>query len=283
MERRRKRCRPPAAGACGRRAAGAALAAAMLLLGACAAAPRVPYPAFVQADELQDVFLASLPGTRAKQFAGDSRTRQTSNRLALPAQWRGTTGATPTLNLELYVLAGAVRLDDLDLDAGGYAFFPAGWRSVDLRTQSGALLLYFLSDAAPDNVIQTPLVTSTRFESWVPHAQIPGVFTLELRHDPGSGARTWLERVTPEARLPWRAAARVVEGYLVAGHYRESECVAGQPVTGEYTPGGYFIRPGGALHGGPASRAVQPSVWLLRTTGHGETDTVGRCRAAPAR
>ena len=59
--------------------------AAAILLGGCASGPpQLPYPAFVQVDELNDIFMASLPGVRAKQLSGDPQTRRTSNRVDLP-------------------------------------------------------------------------------------------------------------------------------------------------------------------------------------------------------
>ena len=58
-------------------------AVAMSIFAGCASGPpTLPYPAFVQVDELEDVFMASLPGVRAKQLSGDPQTRRTSN------QWR---------------------------------------------------------------------------------------------------------------------------------------------------------------------------------------------------
>mgnify|MGYP000411600299 CR=1 FL=1 len=68
----------------------------LALLTSCASGPpEVPYPAFINANELEDVFVASLPGVRAKQLAGDSMTRRTSNRIDLPSGWRGTSGGAP--------------------------------------------------------------------------------------------------------------------------------------------------------------------------------------------
>ena len=78
-------------------------------LAACAGGPpKAPYPVFMQVNELEDVFLASLPGVRAKQLAGDSQTRRTSNRIDLPQDWRGTSGGVPGRSMEIYVLAGTL-------------------------------------------------------------------------------------------------------------------------------------------------------------------------------
>lgn len=252
----------------------------LLTLVACSSTgPAVPYPAFMQVDELPDVFLASFPGIRAKQFSGNTQTRGPSGRLQLPAEWSGTTGGDPSKSVELFILAGDVTLGDVPMTAGGYAWFPAGSRGVNLRTARGALLLYFLVDADAQQVIQTPLVTSSDLESWLPGDQ-PGLSVKVLRDDPGSGARTWLLRVTPEATLPWQRRARILDGYLLSGRFRDSECVSGKPVTSEYAPGGYFQRPANAVHGGPRAMALETSVWLLRIGGAGDAELAATCREA---
>jgi hypothetical protein len=38
----------------------------------------------------------------------------------------------------------------------------------------------------------------------------------------------------------------------------------GEAQSWQYTPGGYFLRPGGIVNGGPDSTAATASVWLLR-------------------
>lgn len=222
-----------------------------------------------------------MPGVRAKQFAGNPQTRRSSNRIALPADWSGTTGGSPDKSLELYVLRGELRIGDLTLRAGGYAFFPAGYRGANLNTGQGAEILYFLDDANVASVIGTPLVASSDSLHWRPLSSRDadrGLALKELRHDPGSGARTWLLRVTPEAGTAWQSRTRSLEAYLVSGRYVGVECVAGRPVPGEYRDGGYFLRPAGAVHGGPAEKALETSVWYLRQHGESSITQVDACR-----
>ena len=235
-----------------------------LLLTACAGGPpEVPYPVFVDSNELEDVFLASLPGVRAKQLAGDPMTRRTSNRIDLPADWQGTSGGTPGRSMELFVLAGALRLADIELGPGGYAFLPAGSLGFNLHTATGAQILYFLNDVDPESIIRSPIIIDSRLLSWEASPTV-GVSTRELRSDPGNGARTWLLRVMPGASIPWQVSSTLREGYLVGGNYQHSECVAGEIRTWTYLPGGYFLRPPGAINGGPDSMAISESVWVLR-------------------
>jgi len=258
----------------------AALAAvAVLLLGACAGTPTAPYPAFVRTAELPDAFLAGLPGIRAKLLAGNPDTRRSSSVLSLPPDWEFTTGGFPDKSVEFYVLAGNVRLGDIDMDAGGYAYIPPASTGIALTTRSGARLLYFLDDASEAAVIQTPLVTDRDLMNWTSadDAEGFGLFEKVLREDPGSGAKTWLLRIEPGATRPWQSSSVAEEGFLIEGRYTHAECVDGEPVSGEYLPGGYFFRPPDAVNGGPESVAAETSVWYLRRLAGGETVVVPGC------
>ena len=254
-----------------------ALAAALVLAAGCASGPAPPsYPAFVQADELPDQFMASLPGVRAKQFAGDAETRSTSNRIDLPADWRGTSGGAPGKSLEIFVLSGQLRVADLELAAGGYAYIPPGSLGFNLVSDTGARILYFRDAIDPRAMIRTPVILDSGLVEWVP-AGIPGTFVKELRNDPGSGGRTWLWRVEPGAALPWTSVTTAREGILVRGQFRQSECVDGAPYTEVYAPGGYFSRPAAAVSGGPDAAALTESIWLLREPTRGTSWSDASC------
>lgn len=233
-------------------------------LAACASGPQPPaYPAFVISDELPDMFMASLPGIRAKQYAEDAQSRSTSNRIDLPADWKGTTGASPGKSLEIFVLSGELQLADLTLRRGGYAYIPPGSLGFNMQTTDGARILYFLADFDSRAMIRSPLVLDSDLIDWQPTVT-PGVFEKELRADPGSGARTWLERAEPGVSMPWQTSTVAREGYLVAGSYQDAECVQGQPFVGIYASGGYFRRPAEAVSGGPDSRALTEVTWFFR-------------------
>lgn len=254
-----------------------------VFLAGCANAPRnVPYPAFVQVEELDGAFHAGLPGTRAKGLSGDLRTGRFSALLLLPEQWRWNTGAAPGKSVEIFVLAGAVMLGDLELRPGNYAWLPAGSTGLSMSSSGGAQLLYFLDDAAPDAVIQTPLFMSREVVPWQPlteDAMDAGLQVKELRHDPGSGQRTFLLKIEPGATQRWQKSSVKAEGFLVSGNYRHSECINGKAITGGYTPGGYFERPAGVVNGGPLAVAdsSEGAIWFIRTNSRGEVTTVDEC------
>lgn len=248
----------------------------LVVVGCASAPPEVPYPAFIQTDDLPDIFMASLPGIRAKQLAGDAKLRTTSNRIDLPIDWKGTSGASPGKALELFVLDGELQLAEMTFGPGGYAYLPSGTLGFNMTTAIGARILYNLADVDKNAVIKTPLLLDSRLLDWQPSA-IAGIATKELRSDPGSGERSWLMRIEPGVALPWESSSAMREGYLVSGHYQHSECVMGEANTDEYTTGGYFQRPPGAVNGGPEANALTESVWMLRERRESVVTIVDAC------
>lgn len=251
------------------------------LLAACASGPRdVPYPAFMQLEDLEYTFLAELPGIRAKRLSGDLRTGRFSALLYLPEGWRWNTGAAPGKSVEIYVLAGEITLADLELKPGNHAYLPPGSTGMSLTTTDGAQVLYFLDEGNPKGVIQTPLFMSREVVPWRPAEGGllgSGLEEKELRDDPGSGARTWLLKVPPDAELPWQQSTVALEGFLLSGEVDHSECVDGKAVTGTYVAGGYFKRSAGAVHGSPRAGSGSGGTWLLRRASGGEERAVAEC------
>ncbi len=255
------------------------LVAVLVLLGACASGPpKLPYPAFIQVDELNDIFMASLPGVRAKQLSGDPQTRRTSNRIDLPKDWHGTSGGVPGRSLEIFVINGALNIADIVLNSGGYAFLPAGSLGFNLTTEEAAQILYFVNDTDPESVIRSPIIINSDLLSWEETAKV-GVTTKELRSDPGNGAKTWLIRVATGASQAWESSSAVREGYLVTGNQQYAECVNGEIELWQYAPGGYFYRPADTINGGPDSLALMNSIWIMRETGRGQTTVWPSCVA----
>jgi len=250
---------------------------AIMSFTACASGPpELPFPAFIQADELGDIFLASLPGVRAKQLAGDPQTRRTSNRIDLPPDWKGTSGGAPGRSIEIFVLDGTLALADIELTPGGYAFLPAGSLGFNLSARDGARILYFVNDVDPESVIRSPIILNEEVLAWQP-TETSGISTKELRKDPGNGAATWLVRIEAGASVPWESSTALREGYLVEGNYQHSECVLGEVQTGQYMRGGYFYRPANTVNGGPLAGGETVAVWLLRETNGGTHEMAQGC------
>jgi len=251
----------------------------ILAVAGCASGPpALPYPAFVQVDELEDVFVASLPGVRAKQLAGDPMTRRSSKRIDLPPDWSGTSGGAPGRSLEIFVLQGSLNIADIELGPGGYAFLPSGSLGFNLSAPSGARILYFVNDVDPESIIRSPIIIDAGLLDWEA-SDNPGQWVKELRNDPGNGAMTWLLRIDTGASLPWEITSATREGYLVSGSYQHSECDTGTVLTWQYLPGGYFFRPANVINGGPAASATIEAVWLLRRSEAASTTPVPTCEA----
>lgn len=261
-----------------------ALLPALLVLaaGCVSGPPDVPYPAFIIVDELPDVFIAGLPGVRAKQLTGDSRTRQSGARVQIPADWEFSSGAAPGLSVEIFVLAGEMHLGEYSLTEGGYAYIPPGSTGLPMRSDNGATVLYFLNSANDKAVIQTPLITNANILAWespVFNFGSDGLSVKELRADPGSGSRTWLLQLDSGSGKPWQYSSQSVEGYLLSGSVVDTECVAGEAATFEYLPGGYFYRPPAAVHGGPEATTVTGAVWFMRVSANERIELVEGCVA----
>jgi len=235
------------------------------LLGAGCASndkPKLPYPAFIQADDLPDMFIAALPGVRAKPLAGDMRTQTSSVLLTLPPDWSGTTGGAPGKSVELFVLSGEVLLSEFKLGAGGYAYVPPGSLGFGLKSDNGAQLLYFNDEVDAAAVIRSPMILDSGLVEW--EQTSPGRYVRELRSDPGSGARSWLLRIDPGAGTIWTSSTSVREGFMIAGAYQHSECFNGIAQTWQYGPGGYFLRPPETFNGGAEAVATAETTWFMR-------------------
>ena len=258
------------------------IALAVMALAACASGPpKLPYPAFIQVDELNDIFMASLPGTRAKQLSGDPQTRRTSNRVDLPKGWHGTSGAVPGRSMDIFVIDGELAIADIDLPSGGYAFLPSGSLGFNLNADEGARILYFVNDTDPESIIRSPIIIDSNLLEWNDTAKV-GVATKELRYDPGNGAKTWLVRIATGASQVWESSSVMREGYLVTGNQQYSECANGEIEHWQYAPGGYFYRPANTISGGPESFALTESIWVMRETGEGAVTVWPECTSRPA-
>jgi len=253
----------------------------MCLIAGCSSGPPVvPYPAFVNVDEIPDMFIAALPGVRAKPLVGATGdTAGGGYRIDLPSSWQGTSGASPDKTLEIFVVSGEISVADIKLKRGGYAYLPPGTLGFKLKSATGARVLYFLDDIDRNAVIKTPLILESGMLEWE-ETESEGLATKELRADPGTGARSWLLRIEPGAEIPWQSSTANREGYFVAGSYTHSECVAGEPATDIYAPGGYVYRPSHSISGGPESAATTTSIWFLRELSDSTETTHDKCEVS---
>ncbi len=253
------------------------IVAAAFVAGCAASTPRLPYPAFVETGELPDVFMASLPGVRAKAFSENAAERTGRYRVDLPADWTGTSGGVAQAALEIFVIAGQLTVGDIKLVSGGYAYLPSGSLGFRLASPQGARILYMIGAEDPSSVIRGAMINDGTNPEWT--EEQPGVKSRILREDPGSGAKTWLVRVSPEAEHEWRLSLVAREGYLVSGAMTVSECFQGKERSGTYLPGGYFLRPANTVFGGGETAALRDTTWFLREVSVGGEVPVDTCES----
>jgi len=255
-----------------------------LVLCACASAPpSLPYPAYQNIADRADIFLAELPGVRARPIRLDLTRRNGYYRIELPSDWTGSTGATPGKAVEVFVLAGDLALGkERILGPGGYAYVPPGGLGFALRANSGAIVMYRVWDPRDGALMQTPLILDSGLVAWQ-ETDIDGVFEKELRFDPGSQERTWLTRIEAGTSLPWRSSLSDRDGYLVSGQMTLAECTPQGPVIDEYVAGGYFVRPPDIAYFGPESVVAQDSIWLLHEDARMGSGNISACPGGGAR
>ncbi len=251
------------------------IAICALVAGCASSTPTLPYPAFVETDELPDVFMAMLPGVRAKRYSENAAERTGRYRVDLPADWTGTSGGVAQAALEIFVIAGELTVGDMKLIPGGYAYLPSGGLGFRLASSQGARILYMVGAEDPSAVIRSPIISDGVAPEWT--EERPGVETRILRQDPGSGATTWLVRVSPAAEHEWRQSRTAREAYLVSGAMTVSECFEGKARSGTYTPGGYFLRPANTVFGGGDTAALRVSTWFQREVNAGGEVPVEAC------
>ncbi|MEO1247593.1 MAG: hypothetical protein AAFX56_18105 [Pseudomonadota bacterium] len=247
----------------------------LALCGCAASTPNLPYPAFIQTDDIPDVFMATLPGVRAKRYVEDYATRTGRYRIDLPPSWSGTSGGIPNAALELFVLEGELTVGDIKLIPGGYAYLPSGSLGFRLASGQGARILYLMSGEDPASVIRSPLILDGVESEWQEIA--PGISHRVLRSDPGSGARTWLLKTTSAAEPVWRSSTTTREGHLVSGSHTMSECHDGKVKTGRYAAGGYFLRPANTIFGGAETGTERESIWFLSESAAATVTATGLC------
>ena len=184
------------------------------------------------------MFIAGLPGVRAKPLVGaTSDATGGSYRIDLPTSWHGTSGAAPDKSLEIFVIEGELSVADVKLKRGGYAYLPPGTLGFNLKSATGARVLYFLDDVEPSAAIRTPLILESTVLEW---EETDNRGYREKRTAVGPGQRRSCLACSgsrPARTIPWESSSVNREGYFLAGSSMHTECVAGEPVTDRYIPG----------------------------------------------
>ena len=227
-----------------------------------------PHIEFIQSQALpwrDDVFDGRFEGASVKVLSRDEQSGATSNMVRYPAGW--SRGEPEHLNAdeELLVLEGDLEINGVSYTELCYAHLPAGHTRRSAASNSGAIVLTFVSGTpatrageGPNDdaerlvekvdVLGTKLDTSLR-ELGVDVDEGDGMLDgfrkfsrIICREDPHTHDQTWVLSAPPLWRNDVIEIHPVVEEmYLVTGDLTGD--------TGLMKPGAYFWRPPGMPHG----------------------------------
>jgi len=161
---------------------------------------------------------------------------------------------------EFFVIEGGLEISGTEYGTHAYAYLPAGFPRSSATSANGAVVLTFFegeplthqgkppAGALDDRKLIPHIDTYTApwGESLVDPLLRSTVQYKWLREDPDNGEQTWISCAPPGYRhegfeSPMETHPYVEEMFMLAGELRGN--------TGRMTPGAYFWRPPGILHG----------------------------------
>ncbi len=216
-----------------------------------------------------------------KLLSLDDESGATSSLLRYPQHWRRDGAEYLTADEEFFVLDGSLTINGREYTEQCYGHLPAGFSRQSANSETGAIVLTFLSaepvshsGAAPEglydssrlveyiNALETELSTDVSVLGVELTDEIEDGFSgfahVLFREDPYTHDQTWML----SARPLWKGGVIeihpvVEEMYLVAGDMATN--------TGLMMPGAYFWRPPGIAHGPFGSKTG--NLMFFRTLG----------------
>ncbi len=149
---------------------------------------------------------AIRPNVQAKRLSRDPESKAATTILRHPKGWTFDEEHYLDGDEELFILDGALIINDVTYGIGDYAFLPAGYQRTHMSAPDGAAVLTFLEGQhkrifgdPPDgmyNADKLVLRIASDDVEWGgstdPNVAAPGVRRLGLRKDPDTGDTTWL-------------------------------------------------------------------------------------------
>ena len=242
-----------------------------------------PHIEFIQSQWLswqRGLYDEFRPGVDTKVLSRDGETGAASLLQRYPRGWSQSRTLFLSVDEELFVIQGELRINDIVYGPHTFAYLPAGYAREVAVSPKGALVLTFfegepgLRDAGSGGFARERLVefvdgmegpwggvTNPKFP--------PGGGRKMLRVDPPTQDETWLLGTMP-LRNGYEPEIHptVEEMYLLAGD------VAGN--LGTMRPGAYFWRPKGVPHGPYGTRTG--SLYFFRTKGGALSTTYGEAQ-----
>jgi hypothetical protein len=228
-----------------------------------------PHIEFVQQQDLS--FEATPDGLEEKSLSRDTETGASSSLVKFSPGWRRAGPIHYLADDEFYVLSGDLTISGTTYTEHCYGFLPGGYTQPGAHSDSGALIVRFLSagagpvpgEAPPGALDERRVVLGLNLfeQPWTGnfHPQFPlGAGRKWLRRDLVTADETWILGTLPlrNGRRPEKHPV-VEEMYLISG-----ELIGPQ---GVMRPGAYFWRPPEAWHGPYGSKTG--CLMLFRTVG----------------
>lgn len=247
---------------------------------------------FIHADELKSTMFESVWNLPARSLRNSPITGVALD-IDIPAGFRAAEPLIFDRTVELLALDGELTIANLDLASGDYLRIPHGTLVSPPTSERGSRVLLFadggylsatrsnkLTDAEENRIhlvrdTDSPWVAGTAMAD-AGRDDVP----LRIKHfknDPVTGARMYLVSVAPGISIPWEIHDVAEEAYIVEGDYTLPECFPTGVEIGNYRKGGYFYRPPGIAHNGPASGSKTGVVMLIRTPGPLKVTLVDGC------
>lgn len=229
-----------------------------------------PWIEYIQSQKLPwvaDDLSGVRPGVDVKTLSHDGEDGAASLLVRYPAGWRLERQGALSADEEFLVLHGSLSIGERVYGEKAYAHLPAGYPRESMRSDSGAIVLTFLSARASWS--KAASYDPARLVAHVDAFAVPYTGKFHPEFPPGAGRKTLYEDpVTHEqswilGTLPMRWAERaevhpvVEEMYLLSGESHGNR--------GVMRPGAYFWRPPHIPHGPYGT--LTGNLYFFRTKG----------------
>lgn len=233
-----------------------------------------PFIEFIQSQQLpwsEGLYGGGRAEVSVRRLSGDEDTGASSLLLRYPPGFRRDSPEYLDVDEEIFVIAGDLRINDVEHRRYTYAHLPAGYPRTRIASREGAVVLTFFSGVPQPRDGQPPadLLDRERLVEFVDafagewggnfHPKFPaGAGRKWMRQDPHDGEQTWIL-----GTMPLRSGRRPEKHPVVEEMYLLSGELVGH--LGTMHAGAYFWRPPEEWHGPFGSPTG--NVMLFRTKG----------------
>ncbi|MDE0171354.1 MAG: DUF4437 domain-containing protein [bacterium] len=219
-----------------------------------------------------------LPDGVSTKILSQSADGSVSQVVTAPGGWTAGGARSFSALTEVFVLDGAMTVDDQTLRGYSYLRVPAGTTVSNIEAgDSGCRFLMFstgLLEMIPATGANGPAglePLSLHEMSWVASTTpgvTPGLLHKRLAEDPDTGARTWIIGLIHWGAeiSKWETHPCAEEVYFLEGAMQNGEVFPDGTRMIPYEAGGYFYRPAEIGHSGPGSGTDTYVIGLCRSS-----------------